>query len=528
MRKYLLFTAAALALSACDHGSGGIRHVSPYNGSDTGHMTFGIVGDSQFQSIPNWANEAAYYRNERADKLADVTFRPPLLDYASRDLLIAHLTKQADAGAQAIFFLGDGANHGCKDEFLGWEGEDDLPSYMTELQRKGVLTILSDFRDQRQAEGRNAPPIFFVIGNHDFLAAGSTERIDTREAVCGEGNYLTKEDVIRAVEAHNRAMVSHAGQEWSYESSFDSAEVAKDCATSWVPPKQSRRRGCYLAATLDYRPNGEHVRFLLIDSTDYADVSQSGVGSIDLEGLRGGVSFADGPNYDGANCASAPADETSQTCWLARRSAATHVGASIGLSHYDFDGFRNYEPIIGATNKTAQRLGDLYRGKLRGPKQNYQDVAYFLSAHTHTPAQAIPTKVGGFFSKKLLIEEVNSGSTTDFPNVSTLIRLTPRGAQGEPAMSFEQLSLEAPDCGAMIDILADTEFDHEVLGVKSGLDALGIANENPRAYRAYGQEDVDSLLLNATSVTGVGDTQERHDRTICLGLKAAEVEGPPH
>lgn len=498
MRLWILATAALALLGGCVSGpakdlSGLVKSGAPDGGAQP--LSIGIVADSQLQTLGNYENVAGY-RGRFEDAAVWVSIRPPAVDATSRSLLRTHLETLHRRGAKAIFFLGDGANNGCFDEF---SIESANPG------EEGVLRILDEFRTAKGI------PVYFVLGNHDFLGAGSTSQSRRREIFCSEDREgrsnrpLSKLDVIRAVDDFNR---KNAFAGWSYDSSLgDGAATQRACGT--VPDVQHRVPGCYLAARVDYRAGGPAVQFILLDSNDWADVSRSGVRRFDQEGLRGAMSFHDDDSME----------LPSQTRWF-ERNAAEPVAMRVAMTHYDVSGLRKKFPLVGAIANYTQRFMDLFTAP-GAPRAVNQDAAFVVSAHTHNPAHRersarIKVKcdpVGGRCApvQRFSIDELNVGSTTDYSNYSTLVHLVPaRGSPGD--LFYERVGIDTAACRALF----------EQLDKEGGWAAIGIDRRNRHNYRRFDVERVRAVWTRIEELSR-GDPA----RANCIGLYAAALERKP-
>jgi hypothetical protein len=498
MKTWVWPLAALALLTGCVTGpardlSGIVKSGAP--GSDAQPLSIGIVADSQFQTLGNFDN-VRFYKGRFEDAAVWVSIRPPALDATSRSLLRTHLETLRARGAKAIFFLGDGANNGCLDEF-------SVDS--TRPGEEGVLRILDEFRTLKQI------PIYFVLGNHDFLGAGSTSHSERRKTFCREtragysNRPLSKLEVIRAVDAFNR---KNSFDGWSYHSSLgDGAATERACGTN--PALQARTHGCYLAARVDYRSGGPAVQFILLDSNDWVDVSPSRLGYIDQEGLRGAMSFHDEDSFE----------LPSQTRWF-ERNAAEPVAMRVAMTHYNVSALRKKVPFFGAIADYTQRFMDLFTVP-GAPRAINQDAAYVVSAHTHNPEhkeRTTPIKVicdktrrGCARTQRFRIDEVNVGSTTDFSNYSTLVHLVPAdGRAGD--LFYERAEIDRTACKAI----------YEELDKDDGWADLGIDRQARHNYRRFTSEQVRAVW------TKVGEfSRGDPERANCIGLYAAALEKDP-
>lgn len=452
---------------------------------------YGFVADSQLHSRET-RDDANWLRGKRQDELIKVTLRPPALDWAARGLLRDYLNDLADRDVAAIFFLGDGANNGCGDEFLGGYGDD---AQIAESE-KGVLRVLHDFRSERRI------PVFFILGNHDFLGAGSTSDVQHHSELCGVGDQnsnqkiLSKFDVMTYTDKFNRESASGLyGGTWNYESSLN-AETEEYCGKNFG---QQRRRGCYLAATLvPKNQEAEQLEFLLLDTADFTDVSRSGVGRFELEGSRGAMSFID---RDGI---------ISQTTWF-KENTTENGGAKIALTHYPVAALPRVLPFIGSLSKKSQRFMDLFVSSDFNAKQR---EGYVISAHTHTPSNIVGLskfwlKCGRFSctDDTAKISELNIGSTTDFPTSATIARLADQGG-----LEFEEINLTRARC----------EQVNAAIIASGGWYQTGIDPLEPHNYRDFPNDD-----HNRTDIYEYLDqvSERVDDVSRCVGLWASELEG---
>ncbi len=482
---------ATLALASCGEIPP-VRSIMPFPGEPD--LVVGFVADTQIQNQRAWAARNLL-RNRMSDKVIEVTIRPPTLDATARVLLRSHLALQKEKGVSAIFYLGDGSNHGCRSELSAeTKGEE------------GIFPLLSRFREERDV------PVFFVLGNHDFLAAGNTEERESHADLCGgEENVATKRELIRLADAFNRESADKG--RWTYASSVDGAGSA-NCQTPVAAP-QSRRRSCYYAATLDVPANGRTFRFLLLDTNDYVDVTRSralpsrgrGLLTQDFEGQRGAMSFVD------------EARALSQTSWLgARGKAAAAAGSTptvlVALSHYD----------VGALSKTfviplsrqVQRLADIFAD---GDTRFYQESSFFVSAHTHTPiTDRISRGIIENGVEIVRLEELNIGSTTDYPSLSAVARFG-RNWSGA-TMSYEPLTPDRGRCGTLMRELEETDFPNVVLGARRGRQAVALSKERPDDYQ-YIDDAAEAKAIFDNIAHFVNGSEER---AICLGLEGGALE----
>ena len=487
-------------------------------------LKIGVVADSQLQSRETLAANVLALRGKFEDSINDVAIRPPALDWSARAMLRAQLGQLAQSKVSAIFYLGDGANNGCTDEFSAGYA----PKSTVLPNKKGILALLDEFRRPAKI------PVFFVLGNHDYLGAGNTSYDEQRKTLCGHsaGNPnlpLTKYQVIEMVDRFNRenhslhAAPSETADQWIYRSNFNAQGATGTKTLCEKSPRHHRNRGCYLAATVGRNLGGRYVEMLLLDSNDYDDVTESKVFGKEFEGLRGAMSFRD----------EAGQSIPSQTKWFEDNSAP---GATmrIAMMHYDLGALQKSLPVMGYVSSKAQKFANIFTaapaaGAESPLRTRKQDSAYVLSAHTH--AKEIGNITTQFKVKcklwypdckgkqSFLVREINTGSTTDVSNYATIFGLQPREAGRVTDLLFERLSADRQQCDRVNAVVANHMFRNPVGGVEKGWAAIGVTASNPHAYRDYGDADLRNIFHNLDDLAG-----ENAAMSVCIGLESARVE----
>lgn len=465
----------------------------------------GIVADSQLQTRVQNA-EIPIWRDARSDTyLEDVTIRPPALDWSARYLLEAHLKRLVQGGAKAIFFLGDGANNGCHDEFLNGFG---TRAKMEENDR-GVLRLLEDFRLE------SGVPVYFVLGNHDFLAAGSTSQVKSaRRPLCddepnkpGANQPLSRYEVIKAIDEFNRANAGFAdGFAADYVSTFGS-EMRQHCLGSNAPPikNEHRRRGCHYAAVLDF-PNSRApvAQFFLVDTTDYVDVMPFKPFGKQLESVRGATSFK---------------SPLSQTAFFRRHAdRAGRIPLRFALMHYPVNALTlRRAPIVGkllGVPGYSQRFLDLFvadPGDGAPPRLRQQD-GFVLSGHTHEPAEPRLTDYkafGGLYS----IGELNVGSTTDHPGHAALVRVA-RPAGARATLEYRVVQLSEDECDPVYAAIGNDMWKTD----------FGIDFESPKNYRRFSAGDKKAVFDKLADFVARDTREMRLLKARCIGRMSSWVE----
>ena len=155
---------------------------------------------------------------------------------------------------QVVLYLGDGANSGCADE---------LQQVLDTLRR-------------RRGDAHGGVPIFYVIGNHDYLGIGTTTDPLKRQLLCGPGNSLSKyEVIIEGPVGPPGDLVQQSGQErrthktvWlsghTHEATTAYTQVFKDARNGLTSRAISNRRFSYMFAplsTLDPPRNSIYLPF---------------------------------------------------------------------------------------------------------------------------------------------------------------------------------------------------------------------------------------------------------------------------
>lgn len=137
-------------------------------------LRIGALADSQLQTR-HTRDQVALYSGKQEDHVVEVSLRPPALNELSEDLLEELLGELAKSdGLDMILYLGDAANNGCADE----------------LDR-----AFSVAHKVRHATG---VPIYFVVGNHDYLGAGNTTRLTDRARLCDRSRPWTGRSIREA------------------------------------------------------------------------------------------------------------------------------------------------------------------------------------------------------------------------------------------------------------------------------------------------------------------------------------------
>jgi hypothetical protein len=466
--------------------------VAPEQLPNTG-LRVGFVADSQIQTRSNY-NRVRGYRGKIEDIAIQGAIRPPALDWAARSMLRRDLTQLAASGAKIIFFLGDGANNGCYDEFALGFADNATPR----PNETSVLGLLAEFRRT------SGIPVYFILGNHDILGAGSTSDVGKRKKFCepevSPNRYISKLEAMKWTDAFNRgnAGLPNAGH---YHSNWDEAVLSRHCGSDSA--KHARTPGCYLAAKVDTMIDGRSAQFLLLDTNDWDDVAASGLPFWQQEGIRGAMTFQDYPERA----------IVSQTTWF-DENASQQVALRVALSHYDVGGLR-YQILGRVFSQKSQMYLNLFADG-RKPAKPLQAQAYVVTGHTHVREygnlrHGFKMNCGWTWGScsntdRFSINELNIGSTTDYRSYATLAQFDP-----DPARSadFFYQRVEPRGCAQV----------WRAIERGIGWKALGVDTSNRYAYRDYKLREVQPIWANLAQYAG----DDEHTLN-CIGVYAAAVE----
>ncbi|GAA4725038.1 hypothetical protein H9L13_12550 [Sphingomonas lutea] len=507
MFKAVLTAFAALLVAGCvapmplppRNLSGLVQPAQPVSDG----VLVGFVADSQFQTLRNLALVRGY-RGRLEDWAIPVSIRPPALDWASRALLRSSLQTLRSRKVSAVFYLGDGANNGCLDELAA-----GLPGYPARHER-GLLAELDDFRRAANI------PVYFVLGNHDLLGAGSTSDPARRQAFCadqdgGDNRLLYKSEVIALADQFNRQNDTLT-QAWVYRSNYVAGETERRCRTGGRP--EHRTWGCYLAATVDHRHRSTPIQFLLLDTADWANTFRARIRGFEQLGIWGGVSV-------GADDNGVP----SQMGWF-KQTTANDVPMRVALTHYDLPSLTKKAGPFGKLSSLDWNLADLFttRGE---PRIARQIAGFWISAHTQNTRHSVQSEyfdVGclrrscGEARQRLFVTELNIGSTTDHSNYGTIAEFRP-SASGPGEIRFDRVDVEPHGCDDVYRLVATTKFPNAVQGTTSGWAALGISFTDRHNYWRFDHAEAKRIWANLDKLAA----SDVH-RAACIGRLAAQVE----
>ncbi|MCI5223177.1 MAG: hypothetical protein D3924_11000, partial [Candidatus Electrothrix sp. AR4] len=283
-----------------------------------------------------------FFRSRPADLLLNVAIRTTAQEFLALENLKYFLEDIKVLNPDIIVYLGDGMSSGCTDE---------VEDFFAQLEKS------------RTSLGK---PIFFVIGNHDYLAAGNQSKIEDRLKACGQGNGIyTKADLIAKVDRFNSVSFANFNKDNIFINFKDNIgtdaavrpwETKIEQACNREDPENQHNDSdfrCFYAGIIEYQKNGVKGQIILTDSSDYRDIQiQPEIELTGFYGVRGSMSWEDGGQLNWIN-------ENLSECNDVR----------IIASHYNIDSL-GYSPEY-----TFDHSGDLL---LQEEEKNL-----WLSAHTH-------------------------------------------------------------------------------------------------------------------------------------------------
>ncbi|MCC7247249.1 MAG: metallophosphoesterase [Lysobacter sp.] len=390
MSAYWTKFVAILTLAGC----GWCGEISAQTAAIRSHdgLRLGVIADTQLTTPQKTSHYL--FRTVQADAVANVAVRTTAQEHLAEHQLRDMLDRMALSRPDAILYLGDGANSGCHDE---------------------VDLFFSILRENRTKHG---VPIFFAIGNHDYLATGNQSDRHLRALACGGQAYYTKAELVRSTSAFNtessRLEAISSPIFTGYRDSL--SEVDREDGGCRVTVEEDQHtEGCFYAAVLDYKRAGHRGALVLIDTSDYRDLGFNPVfPSVPTlgegRGLRGGVSFGPG----------------SQTAWVSARLKDVHPGAErIFASHYPT---KDLQWSVAGVNFASGQIGDLLL--LSGAN-------LWLSAHTHRDKP--PSERLNLYRYKITentfsgcLGEFNVGSTTDHRAHAAVVEIVDGAAIADP------------------------------------------------------------------------------------------------
>jgi len=362
-------------------------------------IKIGLLADTQITSDNGFSD--FIFRSKDADRFIDVAVRPPALErYLAEEMLdvaLKKLTQDANGekkGVDVILYLGDGANSGGTDE---------------------METLFAALNKYRQETGI---PIFMLIGNHDYLGAGTVASPGIRFALLNRDGRppnpaLSKYQVLKKISTFNNASNKMpTNKNFRYIDNFAMVERNKHL---------DHQTGLYLSGRIWYSEYGkDSVEIFMVDSSDYKDAPDwSKLAKLGFYGSVGSVSYKDVPEGNFLS-------QLSHFKKLAKSSAPDY---RIIASHYPKDHLDRItfaKPGEVPLNMTNM-MWDVVEGTFNFPaftetlNESLEDLLapsrrnYWFSAHTHVTTMPRPEKliVGGILGD-IAFDAINVGSTTDY------------------------------------------------------------------------------------------------------------------
>ncbi|MDF2446507.1 MAG: hypothetical protein K0S46_1743 [Moraxellaceae bacterium] len=442
-------------------------------------LRIAVIADTQVTSKEATSNYL--FRTPFADRVVNVAMRTTAQEVLAAEHLGYMLDSLGQQSPDLVLYLGDGANSGCDDEI------------------DQFFTVLAAARDRLKA------PVFFVVGNHDYLATGNQAAPSMRALACKGGGYVTKAELVaRTAQFNSESWQRYAAGNTGllgFEDSLESVmrRPGKGCLAE---EEGQQEQFCFYAAVLKVNSAGRTGDIILADSSDYSDVVvQPRIGRSDLAqiaGKRGSISWSRGGQTEWIN------DHASKAASADFRIIATHYPSG-DLSWNRF---------------WTGRPGDLMLGQgveASSPKKNL-----WLSAHTHvsTPGEKI---VSLSFenhdgSDRKDYEEINVGSTTDHIPHAAIVDVAPDAIRKYPVRS--RTVEQQHECRQMINSIRLA--DSYVSPRRGQSVALRLGMTKAYRKRAYQPEvarrNIEMFLAEP------GHASEREKWVRCLLTEAARVE----
>ncbi|MEE2730741.1 MAG: metallophosphoesterase [Pseudomonadota bacterium] len=449
------------------------------------NLSIVILGDSQIVGEHARQFNGSIWSNKYSDILVDVTMRTPIQNEFAVDGLKILLEKSLATNPDIILYLGDGANHGCRNELVS------------------VLDTLRTFQ--------NEVPIFFLIGNHDYLAAGNTPDKNARNTFCppttdpGPGNSnpnaLSKFDAIELAHHFNQIGKENLPENITFEDNFHE-DLREICNNRF---HQDEVRTCFYSGYIQKNKTG----VVLLDTSNYDQDIASLLSDVRFRGLYGSV------------CCNT--DSIGQWQWLTGK---THqLDNIIFASHYPPQDLLEFNRYLKAKNLELMERGWGLSGsnigihRMEVSKINrtvepllrlipLQAKVYWLSAHTHLNSdwENVPIKRTVDNPREHMIQSINVGSTTDFPQHAISLKFS----DSDTKLSKIYLSDGQDDayCNILLSDICNgnVQFKHleTISGFNGKLSSFGFTKE----YRNWNSDDFSAASRNLSSLRDVYDSDD--------------------
>lgn len=428
-----------------------------------GGARIGLLADARLQTSQSMGATVT------DDDVDNVELRPPALGHLAPDMLAYFLDRLIEEKrVDLILFLGNAANNGCEDE----------------LRRS--FDILRSYRDRRDI------PIFFVIGNHDYLGAGYTPDMSRRSLYCNDKSVPLDGDTNKPVDKFELIAMVHEFnvgnfssdnaaqmQGWGYTHSFDRSRLKQACIVDDPLRDQHVKLGCYYAAKLVHRDGSE---ILLADTSDYHhEVSMANfdipVSKNKWYGLTGWISVRDGAR----GCEDLGDRIVPQVQWFHCHRAQETPPVRIVAAHYPV---KSLSPIGRKVSRFSRLLCHL--SPMLQPRSRSGD--YWFSADTHLQPYLIKQTTDvrnceAYPDQQLVMRSLNIGSIMDYDwspvlGTNTGYEQTPDmayAAEHEPHAVAVRVALEEDSRGNRLAV------DKVITDVRTCTDVLAALRARPTA-----------------------------------------------
>ena len=370
-------------------------------------MRIGLLADSRFQTAQSM-HGAVFSRQQHKELIANEELRPPALGHLAPDMLEYFLKRLIDEEhVDIIFYLGNIANNGCTDEV------------------RAAFDVLRKYRDGLDERAGKRVPIFYVIGNHDYLGAGRTPHTPDRNVYCydrtvsADSKLNTPQDKYELITRIHDFNIGNfnAGTEpplmsgWRYSHNYDRQRIQTACVVRDKGRYQHEKAGCYYAAKLTYEDGSE---ILLVDSSDYYDHGEYADLKLSTRkwyGLTGWVSTVDGTGQT-IDCDNSGRAVLLQAQWFACQQGTVAPPVRIIVSHYPL---RSLSPIgrpIAESSDVVCQLASLFR-----PRPVNGNYWFAADTHVRPYFKRDLVRSGSCINdrqREIEVSTLNIGSTVDY------------------------------------------------------------------------------------------------------------------
>lgn len=363
-----------LLLGGCSNLKGSKTHLwTTYNDVPTlslamNGLKIGLLADTRRATEQNLA--ASTVTGEKSVSPGAGTRRPPALNQLAPDMLAYALRRLIDEEqVDIILYLGNGAESGCSDEL------------------RTTFDILEQFRNGQGTHHGKHTPIFYVIGNHDYLGEGYTPAMPHRHRLCFDNTVTPDTELNAPVDKfHLIAMVHDFNQanfddrnngilnNWRYTDNYNERRLYRACIVNDKNRYQHIKAGCYLAGKLVYKDGSE---ILLVDSSDYHDDIDSFTSTTfkkEWYGLSGWVSSSTG-NDAVTKCSELDQTIVSQARWYQCRQANKPPPVRIIAAHFPLTSLSPIARVVLNNQDTLCSLSPIFL-----PSPSYGN--FWFSANT--------------------------------------------------------------------------------------------------------------------------------------------------